>query len=207
MPSNTGYRRQARIHKGLVLSRAIEDCRKLIQSEGRKGVDGGLWSNEEGHDGAKWERCGRPSNSGGALTHQAHFGQTTLTVLVPLSSTSISSCNKMGLIRTHDSDECRYLWEWSQTAYSHELNLVERWRIILLSQNGKVAAYALGKVLLGPAESERRESTVRIRQALIYRTLLPSLFCWISKYWLPLPLQPALQTLESWYLITLTNYD
>jgi hydroxymethylglutaryl-CoA reductase (NADPH) len=70
----------------------------------------------------------------------------------------------MGPIRT--LDECIDIFENGPTGRSlcDSLALLNE-EIILLSQNGKLAAYALEKVL-GPAELER---AVRIRRALICR--------------------------------------
>ena len=77
------------------------------------------------------------------------------------SSASISSGNKMEPIRT--LDECIDIFENGPRPLSDSLALLNDEEIILLSQNGKVAAYALEK-MLGPAELER---AVRIRRALI----------------------------------------
>ena len=85
------------------------------------------------------------------------------------SSSSISSCNKTESIRT--LDECIDIFENGPRPLCESLALLNDEEIILLSQNGKVAAYALEKVL-GPAELER---AVRIRRALICTFFL--LFC------------------------------
>ena len=77
------------------------------------------------------------------------------------SSASTSSGDKMGPIRS--LDECIDIFENGPRPLSDSLALLNDEEIILLSQNGKVAAYALEKVL-GPAELER---AVRIRRALI----------------------------------------
>jgi hydroxymethylglutaryl-CoA reductase (NADPH) len=84
------------------------------------------------------------------------------------SSASISSGNKMGPIRS--LDECMDIFENGPRPLSDSLALLNDEEIILLSQNGKVAAYALEKVL-GPAELER---AVRIRRALICTVFLLS---------------------------------
>ena len=91
------------------------------------------------------------------------------------SSTSISSGNKMGPIRT--LEECIDIFENGPRPLSDSLALLNDEEIILLSQKGKVAAYALEKVL-GPAELER---AVRIRRALIC-TFFSLSFRRISKY-------------------------
>jgi hydroxymethylglutaryl-CoA reductase (NADPH) len=78
------------------------------------------------------------------------------------SASSISSTNnKMGPIRS--LDECIDIFENGPRPLSVSLALLNDEEIILLSQKGKVAAYALEKVL-GPADLER---AVRIRRALI----------------------------------------
>ena len=86
------------------------------------------------------------------------------------SSSSISSCDKMEPIRS--LDECIDIFENGPRPLCDSLALLNDEEIILLSQNGKVAAYALEKVL-GPAELER---AVRIRRALICTFFSPSLF-------------------------------
>ena len=108
------------------------------------------------------------------------------------SSASISSNNKMGPIRT--LDECVDIFENGPRPLSDSLALLNDEEIILLSQNGKVAAYALEKVL-GPAELER---AVRIRRALIctgffllFSLDLKILIC-------PYLLQLALHVLKHW---------
>ena len=80
--------------------------------------------------------------------------------------------NKMGPIRT--LDECMDIFENGPRPLCNSLALLNE-EIILLSQKGKVAAYALEKVL-GSAELER---AVKIRRALI--CTFSSLFHWISK--------------------------
>ena len=77
------------------------------------------------------------------------------------SSTSVSFCNQLGPIRT--LDECIDIFENGPRPLCDSLALLNDEEIILLSQKGKVAAYALEKVL-GPTELER---AVRIRRALI----------------------------------------
>ena len=92
------------------------------------------------------------------------------------SSACISSSNQMGPIRS--LDECIDIFENGPRPLCDSLALLNDEEIILLSQNGKVAAYALEKVL-GSAELER---AVRIRRALICMFFfLPPLF-WISKF-------------------------
>ena len=95
---------------------------------------------------------------------------STTTTLPSLSSSSssldessepISFGNKSGPIRT--LDECIDIFENGPRPLCDSLALLNDEEIILLSQKGKVAAYALEKVL-GPAELER---AVRIRRALI----------------------------------------
>ena len=86
------------------------------------------------------------------------------------SSASISSGQK-GPIRT--LDECIDIFENGPRPLSDSLALLNDEEIILLAQNGKIAAYALEKVL-GSAELER---AVRIRRALICTFVL---FRWIS---------------------------
>lgn len=76
------------------------------------------------------------------------------------SSTSNSSSGK-GPIRT--LDECIDIFENGPRPLSDSLALLNDEEIIMLAQDGKVAAYALEKVL-GSAELER---AVRIRRALI----------------------------------------
>ena len=71
------------------------------------------------------------------------------------------SGNKLGPIRS--LDECIDIFENGPRPLSDSLALLNDEEIILLSQKGKVAAYALEKVL-GPTELER---AVRIRRALI----------------------------------------
>jgi hydroxymethylglutaryl-CoA reductase (NADPH) len=73
----------------------------------------------------------------------------------------ISSCNQMGPIRS--LGECIDIFENGPRPLSVSLALLNDEEIILLSQNGKVAAYVLEKGL-GPSELER---AVRIRRALI----------------------------------------
>ena len=89
------------------------------------------------------------------------------------SSASSSSDNKMGPIRT--LEECIDIFENGPRPLSDSLALLNDEEIILLCQDGKLAAYALEKVL-GPAELER---AVRIRRALICTLFF--FFRWISK--------------------------
>jgi hydroxymethylglutaryl-CoA reductase (NADPH) len=90
----------------------------------------------------------------------------------------------MGPIQT--LDECINIFENGPTGRSlcDSLALLNDEEIILLSQNGKVAAYALEKVL-GPAELER---AVRIRRALICRFFFPFSFSLDFNYLLQLAL-------------------
>ena len=117
------------------------------------------------------------------------------------SPTSISSCIKMGPIRT--LDECIDIFENGPRPLSDSLALLNDEEIILLSQKGRVAAYALEKVL-GPAELER---AVRIRRALIC-TFFPYLFVGFQNIdSLTLTARASrTQTLE-FSDIPLTNYD
>ena len=96
---------------------------------------------------------------------QPHTTAASTTATLSSSSSSLdetsSSINKMGPIRT--LDECIDIFENGPRPLCDSLALLNDEEIILLSQNGKVAAYALEKVL-GPAELER---AVRIRRALI----------------------------------------
>jgi hydroxymethylglutaryl-CoA reductase (NADPH) len=79
------------------------------------------------------------------------------------------SCNQMGPIRS--LGECVDIFENGPRPLSLSLALLNDEEIILLSQNGKVAAYALEKVL---------ERAVRIRRALICTFF--SFFRWISQF-------------------------
>ena len=109
------------------------------------------------------------------------------------SSASISSSNQMGPIRS--LDECIDIFENGPRPLCDSLALLNDEEIILLSQNGKVAAYALEKVL-GSAELER---AVRIRRALIcmFFFFTPS-FLDFKILIISLPLQLALHVLKLW---------
>jgi hydroxymethylglutaryl-CoA reductase (NADPH) len=128
---------------------------------------------------------------------------TTTLVQAPIPSASSgesSTSSGKGPIRT--LDECIDIFNNGPRPLSDSLALLNDEEIIMLVQDGKVAAYALEKVL-GSAELER---AVRIRRALIC-TFSLSLFSLDFKYLLPFTARASHTKTLEFSDVPLTNYD
>lgn len=102
---------------------------------------------------------------------------SSLSSLTAVAQTPVPSFNKPISVPTSTRTlaECIDIFENGPRPLSESLALLNDEEIIMLAQDGKVAAYALEKVL-GSAELER---AVRIRRALICMFVL--LFFWIQE--------------------------
>ncbi|KAK0482246.1 hydroxymethylglutaryl-coenzyme A reductase-domain-containing protein [Armillaria novae-zelandiae] len=115
----------------------------------------------------------------------------------PTSDSDDSSANDF----VRPLEECIEIFENGPRPLSLSLSLLNDEEIILLAQNGKIAAYALEKVL----GSEELERAVRIRRALICTFTLHSSRAAISNY-KPTARSSRIQTLET-SDIPMSNYD
>ena len=100
----------------------------------------------------------------------------TITTTTPSPSNESSTCvppSPSNLASTRTLDECVDIFENGPRPLSKSLALLNDEEVIMLAQAGKIAAYALEKVL----GSDELERAVRIRRALICTSFLR---CWIS---------------------------